>query len=73
MGTPMIRNKLNRGERPDGRSAEEILQANADSRLVCRDCREPCKAKAAIKAAGRQLRCPGCGGILDREPTNGEE
>jgi hypothetical protein len=44
----------------------ETILAQRDGRLFCRDCGEPCKRKAALKAGRRQPRCPACGGLLDR-------
>lgn len=60
----MERAKLNRGQRPQ-RSTESIL-AQREGRLVCRDCGQPCAKKDALPGGRQTLRCPACGGLLER-------
>lgn len=71
----MIRRKLNRRELPDGRSAGELADQVDQLRhvpLVCAGCRKVVSKDNAIKS-GRQLRCPHCGGTLNREEgSNGQ-
>jgi hypothetical protein len=46
-------------------TAEEAL-ARRQGDLVCRDCGEPCEKKAAIRSHRQSLKCPRCGGFLER-------
>lgn len=61
----MQRAKLNRGQLPQ--HSTESLLIQREGQLVCRECRKPCKKKGALRAGRQALRCPGCGGILERD------
>jgi hypothetical protein len=40
------------------------------SPLVCRDYGQPCRRREAIRGHRQVLKCPHCGGLLDRQRTN---
>ena len=68
-GQIMNRQQLGRGRRP-GRTVQSVVSLRG-ARLRCRDCKEYCQARAAIRESRRRQRCPSCGGILEGE-TNGQ-
>jgi len=44
---------------------EEAL-VSREGQLVCRDCGQPCEKKEAIRSHRQALKCPRCGGFLER-------
>lgn len=53
-------------------TAEEAV-ARQEGELVCRDCGRPCEKKAAIRGYRQSLKCPDCGGFLERHPQAAKE
>jgi Zn finger protein HypA/HybF involved in hydrogenase expression len=47
--------------------------ARQEGELVCRDCGQPCEKKAAIRGYRQSLKCPRCGGFLERHPQAAKE
>ncbi len=46
-------------------TVEEAI-AIREGQLVCRHCGQPCEKKEAIRSHRQSLKCPRCGGWLDR-------
>ncbi len=47
-------------------TTEEAI-ARQEGQLVCRDCGRPCEKKEAIRSHRQSLKCPRCGGFLERQ------
>lgn len=62
----MRRGKLRRNQQPGSVSAEQSL-AKREGQPKCRACGAKCRTKDAIRGTGNVLKCPACGGILDRQ------
>jgi rubrerythrin len=45
---------------------EEEALARQQGELICRDCGRTCEKKRAIKSYRQSLKCPHCGGFLER-------
>lgn len=41
--------------------------------LVCRDCAQPCRKREALRVHRQALRCPRCGGLLERRSQEGSQ
>lgn len=53
-------------------TTEEAI-ARKEGELICRDCGNPCEKKAAIRGYRQALKCPRCGGFLERRPQAANE
>lgn len=61
----IIRQQTTKLDRKAGVSAEAIL-ANRNGQLSCARCKQAVKKKDAFRGGGGALKCPACGGMLDR-------
>ena len=57
-----------RSHNPGARTDLPRKEAAALQRLplICRDCSQHCRKSEALKVYRRVLRCPRCGGLLER-------
>jgi len=62
----MHRGQLKRNQQPGSVSQAQAL-AKRDGIPTCRDCGHTCGRKKAIKESHGRLRCPKCGGMMDRQ------